>query len=55
MTKLEEKYQSRFNNIINDTDSETETSKEDWNKFVIASSLCCIIILVQIVLSFYEF
>jgi len=55
MTKLEEKYQSRFKNIDSNTDFETETSKEDWNKFVIASSLCCIIILVQIVLSFYDF
>lgn len=42
MTKEEEKAE------------ESVISKEDWNKFVIASSLCCLIIIVQIITSFYE-
>jgi len=30
-----------------------ETSKEDWNKFVLASSLCILIIIVQIISSIW--
>jgi len=53
MSKVEEKIESKSSDT-NEEDSD-KTSKEDWNKFVIASTLCCVIILVQIVLSFYEF
>ena len=53
MSKVEEKIESKSSDT--DEDDFDKTSKEDWNKFVIASTLCCVIILVQIVLSFYEF
>lgn len=54
MSKVEEKIESKSSDEADEDDSD-KTSKEDWNKFVIASTLCCVIILVQIVLSFYEF
>ena len=53
MSRVEEKLESKSTD--GDDEYSNETTKEDWNKFVIASTLCCVIILVQIVLSFYEF